>query len=74
MSERVTSPAERDELKRAINAATDRLESQGFERGQIGAAMTGIGIAMVAGGSCKLAMKIIDRLRDELLMDGSKPS
>lgn len=74
MSEILTSREDAAEMKRSINAAADQLERAGFGRSQIGAAMAGIGLGMVAARSAGDAMKIIEHLGDVLIMDGRKPS
>lgn len=44
--ERTTSRAEAAVLRTGINECVDTLERHGFDRGQIGAAMAGIGLAL----------------------------
>lgn len=47
-AERMTSRAEADHIKYVIMQAVDELDRAGYTRGQIGAAMTGISVALVA--------------------------
>lgn len=47
MGERMTSRDEADILKREIDECANSLERLGFDRGQIGAALAGIGLALV---------------------------
>ena len=73
MSERTTSREEADEMKRVIDRAIDDLERAGFDRGQIGAAMAGIGLAVAAVHNGKTeGLRILDSVRDALLLDGER--
>lgn len=70
MGERMTSPDEAAILKAGINECVDELERHGFDRGQIGAAMAGIGLALtqVHSGNAK-AIAIVNSVRDALMAD-----
>lgn len=48
MAERMTSRAEATQLRKELDALTNRLEREGFGRGQVGAAMLGCGGALLA--------------------------
>jgi hypothetical protein len=70
MSERTTSREEAAVLQNAINGLVNDFERMGFDRGQIGAAMAGIGLGLTQTHSGHdMAMKIINRLSDCLLAD-----
>lgn len=68
MSERTTSREEAAFMKVKIDRAIDDLEQDGFDRGQIGAAMAGIGlgVASVHQGR-EEALRVLDSVRDALL-------
>lgn len=70
MAERMTSRDEAAVLKAGIDECTDSLERHGFDRGQIGAAMAGIGLALtqVHSGHRK-ALDIVESVRNALLVD-----
>jgi hypothetical protein len=72
MADRLTSPKEAARLKTAIDACADELEREGFGRGQIGAAMAGIGLAMsqIYNGHHE-ALAIVNATRDLLLADAA---
>ncbi len=53
MGERMTSNVEAFHMKRAIDRVVDELEREGFDRGQIGAVIVGIGGGLVAVHSGK---------------------
>ena len=68
MSERMTSRAEADEMKKAIDATVDSLECCGFDRGQIGATMAGIGLALVVVHNGRgQALSILEGTRNALM-------
>lgn len=70
MSERTTSREEASILRNAINGLVNDFERMGFDRGQIGAAMAGIGLGLTQVHSGHdTAMKIVNRVRDCLLAD-----
>lgn len=72
MSERMTSRDEASMMRAEIDATVDRLERAGFDRGQIGACMTGIGLALtkVHSGHAQ-AIAIVNSVRDALLLSAS---
>ena len=72
MAERMTSREDADILKNAINGLANDFEQMGFDRGQIGAALAGIGLGMaqVHLGHDE-AMRLVDTVRDCLLSDTS---
>lgn len=47
MAEKLTSPAEADRLGVVLRSTVDILESEGFTRTQVGAAMIGVGSGVV---------------------------
>lgn len=68
--ERMTSRAEADILKTHINQCIDGLEAMGFARGQIGAAMAGISLALVqVHNGHEAAVAIIGMARNALDAD-----
>lgn len=70
MGERMTSREEADVLKNAINGLTNDFEHMGFGRNQIGAALAGIGLAMVqVHESHDTALRMVSTLRDCLVSD-----
>ena len=72
MSERTTSREEAELLGSAIYGLVNDFERLGFDRGQIGAAMAGIGLALTqAHSGHDQAMKIVSRLSDCLTADAS---
>ena len=72
MAEQLTSQEDAILLKGAINHLSNHLEGIGFDRGQIGAAMAGIGIGMVqVHVSHDDALRLVDTVRDCLLSDAS---
>ncbi len=75
MAERMTSREEADVLKNAIYGLANDFERMGFDRGQIGAAMAGVGLGMaqVHLGHVR-ALAIVDSVRDCLLADASPRS
>lgn len=72
MAERMTSPEEAAVLKAGIDECVDELERPGFDRGQIGAAMAGIGLGLtqVHLGNDR-AVAIVNSVRDALMADAS---
>lgn len=73
MAERMTSREDSNRLKAAINACTDNLEREGFDRGQIGAAMAGIGLALTQVHNGNIAaLAIVNATRDLLLADAQR--
>lgn len=72
MAERMTSPEEAAILKAGLDAAINALERDGFGRGQIGAAMAGVGLALtqVHQGHAT-AIKMVECVRDQLLADAA---
>lgn len=67
MAERMTSRKEADHMRDAIREVVDDLESDGLSRSQIGAAMAGIALGIIAAhdGPTR-AEAILDRLRAQL--------
>lgn len=72
MAEQLTSREEAVILKAGIDAAITALERDGFGRGQIGAAMAGIGLGLtqVHAGHAQ-ALKIVESARNALLADAA---
>jgi hypothetical protein len=68
--QRMTSRDEADLLKAVIGECVNNLESMGFTRGTVGAAMSGIGIALVQvhDGHAN-ALKVLNVSRDLLTAD-----
>lgn len=66
MGERMTSPAEYAYMKSAINDCINDLERSGLGRSQIGAAMAGIGLGIVAAESASEAMKVLQSVSDAI--------
>ncbi len=74
MGELMTSREEADVLKTAITGLVDDLERMGFTRGQIGAAMAGIGLGLVQiHDGPKTALGIVCATRDVLMADLGYP-
>lgn len=74
MSELMTSREEAAVLKNAITCLVNDFERMGFTRGQIGAAMAGIGLALVqVHDSPKTALGIVCAARDALMADLGYP-
>ena len=72
MAERTTSKEEADVLKTAINILVTDFARMGFDKDQIGAALAGIGLALVqVHCSHRSALAMVDRLRDILLIDAT---
>ena len=70
MAERMTSRADADVLKNAINGLSSDLERMGFDRGEIGASLAGIGLGMVQVHlSHDRAIDLINTVRDLLIAD-----
>lgn len=70
MSERLTSQAEAADMKRVIDATIKTLERAGYDRGQIGAAMAGIGLGVSsAHNGLDATLSILDSVRDALLSE-----
>ena len=73
MGERMISPEDAGALATAINRFVNDLEREGFERGHIGAAMAGIGLALAQVNSGHhTAMKIINNIRDICVAEASQ--
>ena len=70
MAERMTSREDAALLKAGIDECVDTLERHGFDRGQIGAAMAGIGLGLtkVHSGNAQ-AISIVNSVRDALMSD-----
>lgn len=64
MSERLTSKADAFYMKKHVNDLVNRLEHEGFDRGQIGAVIGGIGLGLCCAHNGKEETnKIIDGVR-----------
>lgn len=64
MFERMTSRADAATLKAAVMKQVDTLESMGFDRGQIGAAMSGIALGLCAvHNGREWTLEAFDKLR-----------
>lgn len=67
-AERLTSPEDAAYMKRQVNRMVDLLEHDGFDRGQIGAVMGGIGLGLCCAHNGREATEsIIESVR--LAMD-----
>jgi hypothetical protein len=72
MDGKTTSREEANVLKNAINGLVNDFGRMGFDRDQIGAALAGIGLALVqVHCSPRSALAMVDRLRDMLMADAS---
>lgn len=72
MSELTTSREEADILSNGIKCLVKDFERMGFDRGQIGAAMAGIALAIVqVNVSNRVALGMVDTLRDLLQSDAA---
>ena len=71
MAERMTSPEQATTLKRVLDACVDDLKEQGFDEGQIGAAMTGVGLALsTRHGGPEVTIRNLDAVRRALVEHG----
>lgn len=72
MTELTTSREEAEVLGNGIKSLVKDFERMGFDRGQIGSAMAGVALAMVAVNvSNRSALKMVDTLRDLLEADAA---
>lgn len=72
MAEQMISRTDADDLGLAIKEMVNDLESRGFTRAQVGAAMAGIGMALVqVHDGNRVAMGIIEAARNALMADAS---
>lgn len=72
MSELTTSREEADILKNAINQLVRDFERMGFDRGQIGVSLAGVGLAMTqVNCSHNVALSVVDTLRNLLQADAA---
>lgn len=70
MADRLTSLNEAAAMKAGVDECVLMLERHGFGRGQIGAVMAGIGLALTqAHCGEEKALAIVDSVRDALLRD-----
>jgi len=72
MAERTTSREDANVLKHGIQGLVNDFERMGFDRGQIGAAMAGVALAIVqVNVSNRVALAMVDTLRDLLQSDAA---
>jgi hypothetical protein len=74
MAEQMISKEDARELGFAIKEMVNDLESRGFERSHVGAAMAGVGLALVqVHDGHRAAIAIVNATRDALMADVGYP-